>query len=302
MLNKVLITGGTGFIGATLARALARDGVKVLALAREGSDTHALEQVGPDLRVCRHDGSTSQLVDLLRAEKPQMVFHLASHFLVDHQPADVESLVRSNVLLGAQLAEAMCIAGCARLVNVGTVWQHYQSSAYRPVNLYAATKQAFEDILAYYHDARGLSCVTLKLADTYGPADPRKKVLPLLLRLLETGEALDMSPGDQQLNLIHVDDVVAGLRRAGDMLLEQDAPVLASYFLPGDTLTLKQLVARIESLAGRALHINWGGRPYRAREVMSPSIDSAMILPGWAPGISLDEGIGRLLTLRSRCG
>lgn len=295
MLKKVLVTGGTGFVGEALVRALVGDAVEVIALVREGSDTARLQTLGARLRVVRHDGTTEQLADLLIAERPDLVFHVASLFLADHQPADVEALVGANVLFSTQLVEAMCAAGCMHMVNVGTVWQHYHVHEYRPVNLYAATKQAFRDILAYYHDARGVSCLTLKLPDTYGPGDRRKKLLALLFGLLKSGESLEMSPGEQRLSLVHVDDVVNGLRHAGQLLLSGERPVLDDYVLPGDTLTLRDLVSLLERLAQRPLRVNWGGRPYRSREVMFPTLDCNPRLPGWQQTISLEDGLRRLL-------
>ena len=54
--------------------------------------------------------------------------------------------------------------------------------------------------------------MTLKLCDTYGPWDTRTTILALFKRIAETGEELAMSPGEQQIDLWHIDDVIAGFR------------------------------------------------------------------------------------------
>lgn len=293
-MRKALLTGGTGFLGEALARSLAGDQIELLLLVQPSSNTDVLADL-PHVRFVRFDGSVENLHALIESEAPDVVFHLASLFLAEHRASDVERLIHANIVFGTQLVEAMCSAGCKRLVNVGSVWQHYHSPAYRPANLYAATKQAFRDLLAFYHEARELSCITLKLSDTYGPRDRRSKLLALLCRLAKDGGELDMSPGEQEINLLYVDDVVAGLRCAGELLLSNPQPVLQDFFLAGDSLSIKALVSVIEELSQRSLRINWGGRPYRAREVMQVSIDRSAILPGWAPRVPLRTGLQHYL-------
>jgi nucleoside-diphosphate-sugar epimerase len=227
---------------------------------------------------------------ILASARPEVVFHLASLFLSEHRPDDIEGLVASNILLSTQLAEAMLLAGTSRLVNTGTSWQHWGGDGYRPVNLYAATKQAFEDVLAYYHDARGLSCTTLKLFDTYGPRDPRGKLIAVLMEAARSGRVLELSPGEQILDLLHVEDVVEAFRLAAERLLDAPEPLLDSFLLSGSRVTLRELVEFIGRVTGRPVPAKWGGRPYRNREVMDPVV-SGEPLPGWKQKVDLVWGL-----------
>lgn len=167
------MTGASGFIGSHFVRSMWSDGHVVAALIR-GAKTQG-ETVLFD-----YDGSTHGVIDAMRRFRPEIVIHLASKYLVTHDPEDVEPLVESNILLGNQILEAMCKAGVPYLVNFGTSFQHYGGADYNPVSLYAATKQAFEDLARYYVEAHSLSVVTLKLSDTYGPDDRRGKIIALL--------------------------------------------------------------------------------------------------------------------------
>jgi len=206
----------------------------------------------------------------------------------------VEGLVASNILFGTQLLEAMDQSGACCLVNTGTAWQNYENQAYDPVNLYAATKQAFEDIARYYVQARGQRMVTLRLCDTYGPNDPRPKLFALLKRALATGEVLVMSPGEQLIDLVFIDDVVEAFRLAGERLLRDEAAAAEIHAVTsGSPITLKGLVARFAEAVGMPLSVCWGGRPYRPREVMAPPRLFGP-LPGWQAKVSLAEGLGRI--------
>jgi nucleoside-diphosphate-sugar epimerase len=178
-------------------------------------------------------------------------------------------------------------------VNTGTFWQHFENQAYCPVNLYAATKQAFEDVARYYAETASTAFVTLKLSDTYGPDDPRRKLIPIWLKAAATGEKLEMSPGDQLLDIVHVDDVVRAYVRAIE-LLEQGKLSGASFAVSSDApLTLRQLAVKFESAVGKRLNIEWGARPYRKREVMR-TWTGGVPVPGWRAQIPLEDGLRRL--------
>jgi nucleoside-diphosphate-sugar epimerase len=299
---KILLTGGTGFIGGHLLRALKERGDAVDLLVRDGS---ALPATGPPAvgELHAHDGTTEGLMRILEASRPDLVIHLAALFVVQHEAADVRRLLESNVLLTAQLAEAMARAGVSRLINTGTAWQHFEDRAYSPVSLYAASKQAAEALLQYYVETAGLRVLTLKLFNTYGPGDRRQKLFVLLRQASQRAEPLAMSPGEQRLDLVHVDDVVGAFLVATQRLAaEPSAPSgggggagrAESYAVrSGQPLTLREVVAVYAQATGRRPNVRWGGLPYRPREVMAPWSGGAT-LPGWSARVSLADGIRRL--------
>jgi len=229
--------------------------------------------------------------EIVGQSSPQVVFHLASLVLGDHESDDVSALVSSNILLGTQLLEAMANNGIKYLINTGTYWEHYENKKYSPVNLYAATKHAFQDILQYYSEAKGINAITLKLFDPYGPNDPRPKLLNLLVKITKTGEKLAMSPGEQKIDFVHIDDVVQAYIVAAQRLLEgEDAEHEVYGVASGHPITLKELVKIVEEVTKKKLNIEWGGRHYRGREVMWPW-NGYKPLPMWKPKTRLGDGI-----------
>lgn len=292
--RKALLTGATGFIGSHVARRLVESGWSVHVILRVDADVSPITGILDRLTIHRHDGSTEGLEEIVRQAAPDMVFHLASLFLAQHRPEDVEPLVRSNVLFGAQLLEAMVKHGVHRLVNTGTSWQHYESRDYSPVNLYAATKQAFEDILRYYTEAASLRGISLKLFDSYGPGDTRPKLFTLLRRVAEQKEQLAMSPGEQLIDLVYIDDIVDCFILAAERLMTGAVTCHESYAVSsGAPVRLRELVEVYGRVLGKPLPIEWGGRPYRPREVMVPW-NTGESLPGWRPKVGLEEGIARM--------
>lgn len=293
--NHAIVTGGTGFVGANLAGYLQRQGYSVHVIVRPSSDVRYLNQVCASVTLQLHDGTTADMIRILRDVQPRTVFHLASLFVSEHNPIDVEPLVTSNLLFGTQLLEAMKESGVSSLINTGTSWQHYHTTEYRPVCLYAATKKAFEDIVTFYEDAYHLHSVTLKLFETFGPNDPRKKIFRLLQNISHSNETLAMSLGEQMIDLVYIDDVceafkLADLRLKGGLVTASESYGVCS----AHRISLRELVELYEHAIGRQLPIQWGARPYRKREVMKPW-DGYKSLPGWRPKVSIAEGIQRIL-------
>jgi nucleoside-diphosphate-sugar epimerase len=233
----------------------------------------------------------------MKLNKPDLVIHLASLFLASHTPADIERLITSNILFSTQLLEAMAEAGVTKFINTGTSWQHFESDreAVHPVNLYAATKSAFEAILQYYVQAKGFASVSLMLFDTYGPGDSRPKLIQLLLKTLRQGAPLSMSPGQQQIDLVYIDDVVEAFLQSVEIVLKAQPGTSERFTIEtGAPISIQNLVAVINKVTGQVAPVTFGGRPYREREVMKPWSRGRSV-PGWNAKISLEEGLRRLL-------
>jgi len=283
---KILVTGATGFIGTNLTRELKKRHELYILGQFEGDP----EKLGlPGIMM---NDDIQRLADYIKANEIEGIIHLASLYLTVHTPDQVKELVASNVYFGTAVLEAASLAGCVKwFLNTGSIWQNYnvEGAAYNPVNLYAATKQAFIDMAKYYSDVFGIRFCTLKLCDTYGPNDTRKKLFKLFKDYSESGEVLKMSPGQQKIDLIYITDIVAGFSHLAD-LLSSDAELAEEYVLTsGRQIPLQDLARLFCEISGRKLNIEWGGRPYRDREVMVPWKGTR--LPGWEAQVTPEEGI-----------
>lgn len=290
--RRALVTGASGYIGSQLAARLVAAGWEVHVLLRPGSSLAPLAAVRDAVTVHVAAGGTPGLIETVRAAAPDAVFHLAAAFVVQHRPEDVETLVQANLLFATQLLEAMAANGVRLLVNTGTAWQHFGNRGYDPVNLYAATKQAFEAILAYYVNAHGLAAATLLLFDTYGPHDPRPKLVKALWNAARDGTRLAMSSGEQVLDMVYIDDVVDAFLAAEAALRGQRGVQLRHGVSSGAPMRLKELVAAFEQATGARLDVGWGERPDRPRDV-TRAWTGFQPPPGWQPRVGFAEGLRR---------
>ena len=278
---NILITGATGFVGKHLVEKLKKKH-KLAVLVRPES---SFSVAGVE-RVFTFDDNFEDLIGFLQEERIDGIIHLASLYVAEHKSEQIKDLILSNIYLGTVLLEACKIVGVKWFLNTGTIWQNYNvphcSDEYNPVNLYAASKQAFMTMAKYYMETSDLRFCTLKLCDTYGPDDTRRKIFALFEQIAKTGETLNMSPGEQLLDIVHIDDVVTGFEHLAEMLDNPAQKILSEYVLSScHQISLKNLAYLYEEKHKVKLNIVWGGRPYRNREVMKPY--KGNVLEGWKP-------------------
>jgi len=291
---KVFITGATGFIGKHLVRSLQKEGIEVAINLQDGEESPFSESV-KNYFLCKKDILSD--IEFFIRENFDGIIHLASLYLTDHDPEDVGHLIESNVKFGTYVLECGAKAKVKWFINTGTFWQDYQNSDYSPVNLYAASKQAFESIAQYYIETNQIRFCTIRLSDTYGLEDTRPKIFNHWIRIAKTGETLDMSWGEQIIDISYIDDIVNAYvllasHLQNNNLLVTNGSVYATK--AEKRYTLKELAAIFEEITGSKLSIKWGARSYREREVMIPW-ENAVVVPDWKPKVSIKEGLKLIL-------
>lgn len=284
---RVFVTGGSGFVGrAVVDRLLSNDANVTVLRRRVGTDTSELARDAyREVRFSRPD----ELPSIVQEAAPDVVIHLAADQRRAHVgPADVTALLDANISLGVQLLEGLRGSN-AILVNAASYFQ-FENGAVAPQSLYAATKQAFMQLADYYANACGLSVRHVVLYDNFGPNDTRDKLLPLLLRAASSGESAVIGPLEQRLNLLHVDDVAAGLIAAGVESAETVTTVRASR-----TVSVEELVRYIEDGASRTLHLQVD--PARVASDRVENAGDWPPPPGWVSQRDLRHDITHLARL-----
>jgi len=291
---KIVVTGATGFIANAIVERLLDEGHQVYVITRPQTDTSKLAD---NIEVFTDTGDTKFLNDFFQEVQPDGVLHLASLVLVGHTLDDIEPLIISNILFSTRLLEASVNAKVSWFINTGTFWQNYNNEEYNPVNLYAATKQAFEDISKYYYETNKINFVTIKLNDTFGANDTRSKIFNLWGRAVTNQENLGMSPGEQVIDISYIENIIDAYMLLLTQLQNDKNNLYAGevYAINSDErMTLKELSKVYEEVTNTKVDITWGGRDYRDREVMLPW-DQGKPVPGWKQKISLRDAIATVM-------
>ncbi|WP_214659335.1 NAD-dependent epimerase/dehydratase family protein [Candidatus Formimonas warabiya] len=292
-IKKAIITGATGYIGFHLTRRLLQLGWQVAVIKRPSSSIGKLERYKGNVEFFDYNCSTESLKQAMDVFRPDIIFHLASCVIARHKTEQIENLINSNVLFGTLLLEAMHLSGVDKIVNASTAWQTAGGCDYKPFSLYAATKQAFEDILQFYSNVYGIKSISLRLPDTYGPDDSRSKILNLVHRAAQSGEPLKMSAGEQEMDLLYIDDVLNGFIKGAE-LLQTTSEKCSIYSLSSrNPMRLRKIVELYEAVNGVSVNIEWGALPYRDNEIMKGAVPNN-VLPSWKSKVTLEDGLRNL--------
>lgn len=289
-MKKILVTGATGYIGSNLIKRLLNMQNEIYIIVRPCSKLNLIEEVKDKIDIFEYNKETKNLINYFNKIKPDIVIHLASLFISEHKTENIDDLIESNIIFGTNILEAMLHSGTKKIINTGTSWQHYNNQEYNPTCLYAATKEAYEKILEYYVESENFNAITLKLFDTYGPKDTRNKIINLFEKISVTGQTLDMSAGEQYLDLVYIDDVIQSYIKSIELIEKKDIKHKKYFVSSGKQISLKDLSKIYEKVNNVKLNINWGKRIYRKREVMKPYNKGEMV-PDWKATISIEKGL-----------
>jgi dihydroflavonol-4-reductase len=249
--KPVLVTGATGFVGSSVARALLKQGRKVRVLVRETSDTTNLDK----LAVERRSGTLENAASLAAALAGcAALFHVAADYrLWVPQP---ETMYRANVAGTRALMQAALDQGVERIVYTSSVAvlgllprgepadETTPSILGDMIGAYKRSKFMAEEIVRDMVATRGLPAVIVNPSTPVGPGDV--KPTPTGRLIVEAASGRMPAFVDTGLNIVHVDDVATG-----HLLAEERGRFGERYILGGENLSLREILQRIAAIVGR---------------------------------------------------
>ncbi len=285
--NSVLVTGGSGFIGAHLCNKLLTCHASVHAVSREPrrSNTEHLRWWQADLT----DISATRRV--FEAVKPQIVFHLASYVAGTRQLEVVLPTFYNNLASTVHLLTAATAAGCRRIVLASSSEepQNFNDTTF-PCSPYAAAKWASSIYGRMFYQLFQTPVVMPRIFMTYGPnQNDVQKLVPFVVLHLLRGEIPKLSSGQRRADWIYVDDVVEGLLRAAVTPgIEGCAFDLGS----GSLVSVREVAEQIVEIVGTSVGPGFGALPDRPFEQERPADTNFLCNKlGYRPKTSLKHGL-----------
>jgi UDP-glucuronate 4-epimerase len=307
-MNKVLLTGVAGFIGAKTAELLLQDGVEVVGVDNL-NNYYDVELKAHRLSTLKHSNFSffpidiedkAALVELFKEHKFDVVYNLAARAGVRYSIEHPEVYFTTNVLGTLHLLDLMKDHKIAKFVLAST------SSLYAgqpmpfkeelevntPISPYAASKKAAE-VLAYtYHHLYGIDVSIVRYFTVYGPAG-RPDMSPYIFAesLLHDKELPVFGDGSQSRDFTYVDDIARGTILASKKLGFE----IINLGGGNNPYSLLEMVKLLEKLTGKTARLKLSEKVKADMDVTWADISKAKRLLGWEPKVSFEEGLERLI-------
>jgi UDP-N-acetylglucosamine/UDP-N-acetyl-alpha-D-glucosaminouronate 4-epimerase len=300
---KALVTGGGGFIGSNVVRALLAKGddVRVLDNFSTGSRTN-LAGLENDVQLVEGDLRSYERVHAA-VRGAEVVFHQGALPSVPRSVQDPLTTTAVNIEGTLNVLLAARDEGVRRIVNASSSSVYgntgslprVETQAPDPISPYAVAKLAAERFCTSFSRVYGMEIVSLRYFNVFGPRqDPTSQyaaVVPRFIRAIADGEAVTIyGDGEQSRDFTFVDNVV------GANLLAADAPDVGGEILnvaTGGSVTVNALADAIGLMLGKPVEKVYEAAREADVEASWADVEAAKRLLGYEPHVDFDDGLGR---------
>lgn len=300
MKKRVLVTGGSGFIGSHLVHRLLEEGAEVAVTVRYGNvvKNERLRGVYDRIHVIEADLRNRGALDQVKDYNPEVVFHLAAYnhvgesFTQVEECFDVNGKGSANILDTCRKAEKFIYISTSEVYGLQDSVPFVETMTPNPISPYAITKYAGEMYCRLIQRIIGdpSRIVVLRPFNAFGPYQSSKAVIPELIINCLQGNPIRTTKGEQTREFNFVGNLVDGMIRAAKHQGVIEGPI---NLAKGEEVAIRDLVQKIATLTNTTSKIEIGALPYRPTEIwrMYADANRARTELGWVAPVSLDEGL-----------
>ena len=283
-MNKILLTGSTGFIGSALIKNLSQNN-KVYAVLRTKNKKKI--KIGKNVNKIFFK-NYSELDKKIKKIKVDITIHCATHYVKNHKTDDLEKLSNSNILLGNILLDNLTNMRVKKFINFTTVWENYNGKKNNIFNLYSAYKKAFSHLIKYYERRlKSVKFYNLTISDTFGDLDERNKIINVLKMNYKRNLVTKIASKNLFLNLLNVEDIIDAVKI---ILNNKSKP--GSYLLKNTkNYSISEIINRINRVLYKKIKVIW-----LSKKIIREKIYPQQILNNWRPKKSKIKDLVTIIT------
>lgn len=298
---NILITGGAGFIGSSIADAYRELGHELVIV--DNLSTGVLDNVPKGAAFYQMDIRDEGLADVVREHNIDIINHHAAQIDVRKSVEDPRYDLAVNVLGSINVIEAALAHGVKRLIFASSGGAGYGEQVYfpadeqhpiAPCSPYGITKVTVERYLHYYHQVRGLTYTTFRYTNVYGPRqNPHGEAGVVAIfcdKLLHGQQPVINGDGEQTRDYVYIDDVV----RANVRGLEMKGSDTLNVCTARETSVNDIFRTLNDALGAPAKEVHGPAKDGEQQRSVC-SFEKIRSLHGWEPEMSMDEGLRRTM-------
>lgn len=312
--NKILITGGAGFIGSSLADKLLKEGHKIVVIdnfndyydPRIKEKNVKINLDNPNYTLYRNDIEDFEaLSDIFNKEEIDIVIHLAGRAGVRPSLENPQEYVKSNILGTVNILELMKKHKIKKMIfaSSSSVYGNCKAEIFsedlkitEPISQYAATKSACEQLCYTYNNLYGLNIICLRFFTVYGPRQRTDLAINKFTTLIEQNKPIPMyGDGTTKRDYTYIEDILSGIEGA---INYNETSYEIINLGGGEPITLAKMIETIENTLEKKAIINH--LPMQPGDVTKTVCDysKAKRLLGYSPKTTFKEGIAKYIQWR----
>lgn len=269
--SKILITGGTGYLGRHLIDSLCkRENLLISCFIRPNSDTSLLPK------------KISFIKKFDEVQEYDYVFHLATCY--GRNGESLEEIKHTNFNFPIELT---------KLLNKNSYFFNFSTSLPENLNVYSKTKNEFSDFMKKENTFKKF--LNLKIENFYGPED-NYFVGKVFNDLTLNKKNIPLTLGTHKRDFIFIDDLINAIILIFDNLDKVEKGYSDISIGSGDSVTIKDLVVLMKDITKSTSHLDFGAIELRENEPIELRSDNTLLKNlGWSPKIDIKEGLNRLI-------
>jgi dolichol-phosphate mannosyltransferase len=299
---KILVTGGTGFVGSNLVRFFYKIGHEVATTMREGSNDWRISDISNDIKQFKVDLTDAQKVkSALTSFKPNIVINTAAYGGY-HFETDRERIFDVNFNATINLVESYLQSESELLINTGSSSEYgfktrpmSENDLIEPVGAYAVSKAA----ATLYGRSRSIETnrkiTTFRLFSAYGDYEEAHRLIPYLMISAIKREKAQMNNPDNVRDFIYIEDICNAYN---ELIKRRNQTALGEIFNlgSGKQSGVGEIVYLVEKLSGEKVNVDWQYKRERIGDKASrwvADMFKTYSLLNWKPRYSLEEGLSK---------
>ena len=265
---KIGIIGSNGFIGSNVYNSLKKNSFyKVIKFSSyKKLKKNWIKKVSEEIKIF----------------KPNIIINCAAYQDLTENKKSIKYHLNSNLFSNIFfLNQATNYSSFKGYINFGTKWEFDKKGNFQPLNFYAATKHACDNYLQYFSQKKNIVTISLKIFDTYGKNDKRKKFLNSLIKSYKNNKSLNVTQGNQYLDFVHIDDLTNLVFKICEDIKKKRLEGFNFFTVSSkQPIKLKFLVKKLQSSLKKNLKVKIGAKKYRVNESMQ-YVEKIKNYPGW---------------------
>lgn len=298
MKKKILVTGGTGFIGANLVRRLVNMGHRPAVLVRKESNLWRLKNITSKIDLLETDIlNYERLKKDIEIVRPHYVYHLAIYGAYQGIQKDLHETLETNIFGTLNILNAVSNSGTEYFVNTGSSSEYglkdadmKENDVLCPVNYYGVTKATNTLLTSTFSMQNKLPTVTLRLFSPYGFYEDKNRFVPMVIMSGIKNKEIELSKEDFVRDFVFIDDVIDAY-----MYFLNGKKYFGEIFNigSGKQTKLVDFVKEVEKVLKKKLMVKWSAHTSNQFEPKKwqADISKAKLKLNWEPKVSIKEGI-----------